>query len=53
MHMQSYAEWKAHALRIGCTIENDGGGRMVAHINGVEYGYYDPSYASVGIGCFY
>lgn len=50
MHTQSKAEWERAVTALGCIIEPDGSGRVVAHINGDEVGYWDPKYAGVGIG---
>ncbi len=48
-----FEEWKAIALRMGATIENNGGDRLVAHIDGEELGEWNPEYGGVGVGYFY
>jgi hypothetical protein len=50
MNTQNYQEWVKIAKKLGATIEHDGTGKLAAHIDGDDIGYWDPNYASVGIG---
>lgn len=50
MHTQNRKEWEGLVERLGAEVEPDGSGKDVAHIDGDEVGYWDPKYASVGIG---
>jgi hypothetical protein len=50
MHTQNYPEWERAAKQMGCVVEPDGSGKLVAHIDGDEYGTWDPKYAGVGMG---
>lgn len=46
MNYNRYEDWKADAEAMGLAIENDGGGRMIAHIDGNELGWWDPNYCA-------
>ena len=50
MHTQNRKEWEGMVARLGASVEPDGSGKDVAHIDGEEVGYWDPRYAGVGIG---
>lgn len=43
-----YEHWKAEALRLGYTLELDGAGNMIAHLDGEEKGLFNGT-----LGYFY
>ena len=46
MTYNRYYDWLKEATARGYSIENGGDNKMIAHIDGVEYGWYDPNYCS-------
>ena len=49
MTYNNYKDWKEAAIARGYTIENDGDNKLIAHIDGVEYGWWNPNY-NAGFG---
>ena len=45
-------EWLQTARRLGYEVENDGGNKLIAHIDGEERGCWDPNYGGAGCGWF-
>lgn len=45
--------WKRRATEMGYSIDSDGAGRLIAHIDGKTFGEYDSNYAGSGHGWFY
>jgi hypothetical protein len=52
-HTQNKEEWLATVAELGGVVEPDGSGLIVAHIDGEHIGYWDESYAGVGMGVIY
>lgn len=50
MNYNTYNDWRDAVLAKGLSIENDGGSKMIAHLDGIEYGWWDPLYGGVGFG---
>lgn len=48
-----YKDWESYAKQSGWEIEGDGGGKLVAHLDGEEKGLWDPKYGGSGFGWFY
>jgi hypothetical protein len=49
----SLEDWTATAVRLGYDIENGGDHKLIAHVDGVEHGCWDPNYGGCGHGWFY
>jgi hypothetical protein len=47
-----YTVWKAEAIRRGFSVEPDGTGRIVAHVDGDNKGEFGP-YGGAHAGWFY
>lgn len=50
MNTQNRTEWLAMMQGLGASVEPDGSGCEVGHIDGEEVGRWDPRYAGVGMG---
>lgn len=49
----NYREWEAEATRRGGVIEPSGDGKLAAHIDGYQFGVWDPKYGGAGYGYFW
>ena len=49
----TFAEWKDEVTRRGFTIDNNGAGKLIAHVDGDEKGIWDPIYGGCGFGWFF
>ena len=50
MNYNTFEEWTAAAKRKGLVIENGGDGKLIAHDDGDEKGWWDPKYGGAGFG---
>ncbi len=50
--INSRDEWQSTAQRLGYAVENDGGNKLIAHLDGDERGCWDPNYGGAGFGWF-
>lgn len=48
-----YAVWLAVVTERGMDTEPDGTGRIIAHLDGEEYGWWDDKYGGAGYGELY
>ncbi len=49
----NFVDWEATAKQRGYAVDHDGSGKLVAHVDGEEYGTWDPKYGGCGYGWFH